>query len=451
MQNLLFRRIEVWLVLLLALLSVVGTLAFGALVLDAERGKDRFGVASAAALSLADIPEVVHTMLQRGRAMAATKWNRFADEPGGWTFGGAARPPGYLLLSRYDGAASRHVVELVSLADGEVLHAWRPVPEDLLDGAPRTSKVADFTGWDNVHYRMIHPLPLADGSLIIKDHQSFPMRIDACGKLMWRQDAYLAHHSTELDDEGHVWLPALLEPSTIDNVQEGFYEDGLMELDIDGNVLSVVSVPEILIENGMEWAVFNASNRNHDPVHLNDLQPILTDGPFWKKGDLLLSMRHISMLMIYRPSTREIVWMKNGPWLAQHDADILDDHRIAVFDNHAYDKGLGARVDGANRVVVYDFANGLVSAPWNAALSALGVMTLSEGLQEVLPDGSVMIEEENSGRLLFLDASGETVAQYLNKTDDGTSWRLGWSRWLPAAEAEALLAAASGAACDPAP
>jgi hypothetical protein len=80
---------------------------------------------------------------------------------------------------------------------------------------------------------------------------------------------------------------------------------------------------------------------NDDPTHLNDIQPVLADGPYWKKGDLFVSLRNISSIMLYRPSTDQIVWMKRGPWLSQHDVDILDDHRISVYDNNVQDRGAG--------------------------------------------------------------------------------------------------------------
>ena len=62
-------------------------------------------------------------------------------------------------------------------------------------------------------------------------------------------------------------------------------------------------------------------------------------GPDWKKGDLFLSLRNVSAVLLYRPSTDQIVWMKRGPWIGQHDVDILDDHRIGIYDNAAENRG----------------------------------------------------------------------------------------------------------------
>ena len=58
------------------------------------------------------------------------------------------------------------------------------------------------------------------------------------------------------------------------------------------------------------------------------------DGPYWRKGDLFLSLRSPSTVMLYRPATNKVIWRKDGPWSKQHDVDILDDHRISIFNNN---------------------------------------------------------------------------------------------------------------------
>lgn len=449
MQNFLFRKVELWVVLLVAVLAWAGMIGFGTMVLDTERGEDRFGAAGRGALALAEVPDNLRQLLKERDALVAKRWDRFDGLPGGLSLApGAAPLPGYLLLSRFDGDARRNIVELMSMADGKVLHTWRPSPADLLKDAPRTSLIATFTNWDNTRYRVIHPLLMPDGALIIKDHQSYPMRIDACSRLIWREDKILAHHSTEPDGDGGAWMPGLVEPSQIPGVEPAWREDSLLHIDGNGNVLSNESLPQLFIDKGREWALYNASHREIDPLHLNDVEPVLQDGPYWKKGDLFLSMRHTSEIMLYRPSTHEIVWSKQGPWLAQHDVDMIDDHRIAVFDNHTYDRGLGARVDGANRVVVYDFRTGEVSAPWDKALADLRVQTLTEGLFTILPTGDLMVEEQNGGRILVLAPDGTTRATYINRAADGRVYQLAWSRWIdPALGAQALAALAKTGTC----
>ena len=444
MQRLLFAKIEFWVVLILLLIGVLAAVGFGTAVLDGERESGRFGPIGPAALAVAEIPDTVKDLLQEDRSMAAFVPDRFADKPAGWTFAEGVREPGYMLLSRYDGDRARHVVEFVSLADGTVKHEWLPDADTLLADAPRDSRIAEFTNWNTRHYRAIHPILTDSGELIIKDHQSFLYALDACSKKNWGQTDVLLHHSTESDGAGGWWIPGYIEPTGIWRVQPDFVEDALVRLGPKGEVLEQISVARILLRHGMEYLLFTAGSYQKDPIHLNDIQPVLTDGPHWKKGDLFLSFRHLSMIMLYRPSTDEIVWQQQGPWLAQHDVDIIDDHRIAVFNNRAYDKGMGARVHGTNQITVYDFETGETGNPWAAAMEKPEVKTLFEGLFERLPDGRFLVEEENSGRLLILSPEGDTVAEFVNKAGDGLAYRMGWSRYMTEAAGDAALAKLSG-------
>lgn len=440
MQRLLFAKIEFWVVLILFLIGVLATVGFGTAVLDGERENGRFGPIGPAALAVAEIPDTVKELLQKDRSMAAFVPDRFADKPAGWTFASGAREPGYILLSRYDGDRSRHVVELVSLADGAVKHSWLPDADTLLAGAPRESRIAEYTNWDTRHYRAIHPILTDSGELIIKDHQSFLFALDACSNKLWGQTDVLLHHSTESDGTGGWWIPGYIEPTGIERASPDFVEDALVHLGPGGEVLEQISVARILLRHGMEYLLFTAGSYQKDPMHLNDIQPVLADGPYWKKGDLFLSFRHLSMIMLYRPSTDEIVWQQQGPWLAQHDVDIIDDHRIAVFNNNAYDMGTGARVHGTNEITVHDFDTGETGNPWAALMEKPEVKTLFEGLFRLLPDGRFMVEEENSGRLLILSPTGDTIAEFVNKAGDGLAYRMGWSRYMSTEAGDAVLA-----------
>lgn len=447
MQRLLFAKIELWAVLLLGLFGILGLVAFGAAVLDGERETGRFGPLGPAAVAVAEIPDTVKALLSPDLAMAAFSPRRFGDRPAGWTFAEGPRPEGYLLLSRYDGDRDRHVVELVSLADGTVRHTWLPDADRLLADAPHTSRIAEYTNWNTRHYRAIAPILAEDGTLVIKDHQSYLYGLDACSEKVWSQYGVLLHHATESDGAGGWWIPGYVEPSAVERVGAGFTDDSLVHLGSKGEILWQKSLTQILLDHGMEYALFTAGDYQDDPIHLNDIEPVPEDGPYWKKGDLFLSLRHMSMVMLYRPSTDEIVWSKTGPWLAQHDVDILDATRIGVFNNNAYDRGTDARVHGTNEIVVYDFATGEVSRPWDAAMKAADVKTLFEGLFQVLPDGSAMVEEENSGRIVFVGQDGTVRAEFINKAADGLAYRLGWSRHLTQEQGDAALARLSATAC----
>ena len=111
------------------------------------------------------------------------------------------------------------------------------------------------------------------------------------------------------------------------------------------------------MENNMEYLLFATGDMRFtkNPIHLNDIQPINTDSNFWKKGDIFLSLRHQSMIILYRPATNKILWKSTGHFYHQHDVDVLDANRISIFNNNSKDFINGDVVDGHNEVVIFNF------------------------------------------------------------------------------------------------
>ena len=175
----------------------------------------------------------------------------------------------------------------------------------------------------------------------------------------------------------------------------------------------------------------------------------MQDGPHWKKGDLFISMRHISTVMLYRPSTNRILWLKTGPWSSQHDVDIIDDHTIGVFNNNVFDMGHGGEAIGNNEVMYYDFDTDEVTTPFDEVMRHEDVKTVSEGLFDLLPDGSAMIEEENYGRILIAEPDSKINAQFYNRASDGKLYHLGWSRIVDRQTARSALNRLASSTCAP--
>lgn len=444
-----FKKIELWVVVLLIIGLLCGAILFGAVVLGAAQKEKRFGTLGQTAILIAETPDTLRALTKPDTRMEVFSAKRFPDQRGWWFSPDMAQssPGGYLLVSRYDGDLKRHVVELTSLTDGHIVHSWHPDADALLAGIPHNTEIASYDAWTTQFYRAIHPLLLPNGNLILKDHQSSLFEVDACSQKVWHGPDALFHHSTESDGAGGYWIPSYIDPTEIPGASPNFRDDSLAHVSGTGQLIWDKSVAQVFIDNQQMAVPFTAGAYRDDPLHVNDIQPALQDGPYWQAGDLFVSLRHISTVLLYRPATNTILWQKKGPWMAQHDVDILDDHRIAVFDNAAFDKGKGGYVDGTSEVLVYDFATDTVTSPYKAAMIEQHVVSLSEGLSEILPDGSVFIEEENAGRLLLLGPDGSKRMEYINRADDGTLYRLGWSRPIDAKLGEAAIASLAASDC----
>jgi hypothetical protein len=437
-QRLLFARVEMWVVLLVLLVGCLLAIGFGAAVLDAERQKDPPGGLSNALLAVAEIPLTAKSMLHADTRFRVWDSQRYKSKPTGWSFpsGPMTGPDGYLLLSRYDGNEGDEKLELVSLPSMRIVYRWPMNGSELLKKIPRSGSIAPIS-WDNRYFLPVHPLLEENGDVIVKKFDN-AFRLDPCGKPLWALQDAVYHHSIEADGEGNLWIPSTFERPSIASVSNTFQDNRISEISPSGKLLFARSVAQILIRHGYANWLFSVPN--DDPTHLNDIQPVLADGPYWKKGDLFLSLRNISTILLYRPSTDEIVWLKRGPWIDQHDVDILDDHRISVYDNGAQARSAGTPfIAGSSQVMVYDFATGKISLPLQRAMNDNGVRTLTEGLFTQLPDGAALIEDPNEGRLLIFRADGATAAQYVNRAEDGWLYHLGWSRYIDQASGDIAL------------
>ena len=446
--RLLFSRVEIWLVLLVLLIGCLLAIGFGAAVLDAERQKDRLGRVSKAAVAVAEIPYTVKRMLTGDNEMRV--WGSKRDESAtGWIFpsGPMTGPGGYILLSRYDGSEKRQKLELVSLPSMRTVYSWRLSAAELFQDVSHISRFAEPTNWDEAHFRQIHPWLEENGDLIAKDWDTPLFRVDACGKPLWTLQDAVYHHSTEADAEDNLWIPSIAERASIASVNDRFRDDRISQVSPSGKPLFIRSVAQILIRHG--YANWLFSKYNDDPIHLNDIQPVLADGPYWKKGDLFLSLRNVSAIVLYRPSTDEIVWIKRGPWIRQHDVDILDDHRISIYDNAVQERTpLQPFFASSSQILVYDFATGELSRPLERAMKDNHVRTWIEGLSTQLPDGSTLTEGSNDARLIIFRADGAIAAEYVNRAKDGALYHLGWSRYIDQEKGDIILRNLRKVRCD---
>jgi hypothetical protein len=125
--------------------------------------------------------------------------------------------------------------------------------------------------------------------------------------------------------------------------------------------------------------------------------------------------------------------------MSQHDVDILDDHRISVYDNAAQDFGHGGAVHGTSQIMVYDFATDKISTPLAQTMKDNKIQTSTAGLFTVMPGGSMMLEDVTNAQFLILRPDGKVAAEYTNRAQDGEIYHLGWNRYLEKAAGDAAL------------
>lgn len=429
-----FKKIEIWVLYLVLLLALVFSIFFGALVRQELVGETKFGFLSQKALFLAEIPHNIYKIITLNDDLILE--NRFPEKTG--FVGKPTEAETYLLQTRYDGDIAESVVELVDLRSFEILHTWNPDITAFNNMADRNNpELAFLDDHRNETRGMIaHPLLLDDGSIVFQDISPLK-RIGYCSDIRWLNDEDIYHHSIEADHEGNIWVGARLHPPRVDVKYVGenafdFFDDGLVKVSPDGEILYQKSLHELFIENGMKYLLFAvyAPHFYGDVIHMNDIQPVFEDGPYWKQGDLFVSMRHQSMVLLYRPSTNEIVWKSTGHFLSQHDVDILDNHRISIFDNNSLNSVDGIIVDGHNQMVIYDFETDTYTTYLTEALAEQDVRTPTGGRGQILDNGDLYIEETDFGRTLYFNKDGSLLWEHVNRDSKGNVYPVNWSRIL---------------------
>ena len=131
----------------------------------------------------------------------------------------------------------------------------------------------------------------------------------------------------------NIWSPTLEIPGKFKNIHNLYHDDRIAKISLDGKILYEKSITKILLENDLFGLISNVYYGD-DPIHLNDIEPVNFDSDYWLKGDVFLSIRSLSLIMLYRPSTNKVIWFKQGPWRFQHDVDIINKNTIAIFDNN---------------------------------------------------------------------------------------------------------------------
>ena len=430
-----FKKIEIWILYLTILFSILLAIGFGILVRQELVGSIKAGWVSKTALTLAEIP----INLKKVFGTDLKVEDRFPTLDG---FDGTTTSvESYLLLSRYDGDLDEGVVELIDLRNFKVLHTWNPDIDEFNDLVEQVDEFK-FLERDsnNNRYMLIHPAITGKGELIFTSYSAPLRNIDACSNLIFQNTHDRFHHSIEKDRDGNIWVPSSIYPQSLPSekvgrdidIDGGYLDDAIVKMTPDGEILYEKSVSQIFIENGLEYLLFaHGSFFDADPIHINDIQPVNFDGKFWKNGDLFISLANQGMVILFRPSTEEILWTHQKNIFYQHDVNIINEEEISIFNNNKKQFYRNKDfIDGHNEVLIYNFETQQVSSYLQKSLEREDVRTPGQGRGKILSNGDLFVEETDYARTLYFNSNGSLRWTHLNRAGDGNVYRVGWSRIL---------------------
>lgn len=382
-------------------------------------GVGRYEVFPFSALKFAQ-DSLVQVVQERG-TLLGTRPTEFL-EPARYAGNGVtlSRPhravPGLTLISGFfDGGNQIRLVRM----DGSIVNHW---PVRFLDVFPSPDHIAPKeeipkTNWNAaIHGALLLP----DGSVLFNFTYKGSVKLDRCGQTQWTLNR-MTHHSVSRASDGTFWIPSaryVQTNSRLPKLHPPYVEDMILKVSEDGEVLTEISVPEILFRNNLQGMLFWKKGTG-DLTHVNDVEelfPEMADRfPMFAPGDLLVSMRMQHMVFVVDPKTLIVKWYQAGPWLGQHDPDFLENGKILVFNNNDDGTAEGSIYGGSN-VIEVDPASREITFRYGAD-PRQRMFTRERGKHQELRGGNILITESNAGRAFEVDSRGEVVWEFVNRYD----------------------------------
>jgi len=295
--------------------------------------------------------------------------------------------------------------------NGKIVHRWS-VPEE-----------------DNSSWHTIHAMKNGDLFAIVKDQKLLKLSWDS--KIIWEYKARV-HHDVAISADGLIYVPTRRPEMWIKNDYKiPVVKELITVLNEKGQLVKEMNLFDALspfisaerIEKIRTWAskediparlkrndVPGATwweNKKADVFHLNSIEFIdrNIDG-IAEKGDLLLSIRQLDLICVFRPRTGNIVWSWGpGEIQCQHHARFLDNGHILLFDNgckRGYSRSV--EVDTGTKQIVWEYK----------ASDPKEFFSRTRGGVQRLPNGNTLITESDHGRVFEITPEEKIVWEFLN-------------------------------------
>jgi Arylsulfotransferase (ASST) len=312
---------------------------------------------------------------------------------------------------------------------GEVVHEWQLPFSAVWDDS---AAVQDPQSDELIYVEKARLLPNGDLLALYVAIGTSPwglglVQLNQDSEVVWK---YLqqVHHDFDVGADGRIY--ALTHEIRTDKVAGHEHltppriDDYVVVLSPEGEELKKVWLLGALANspyaNMLSTVPWYIAEGKGDYLHTNSIDVIEGDPaarlPFAHAGQVLLSLREIGAIALLDLESEQVVWALRGPWLRQHDADLLADGHMLLFDNEG---GAGE----TSRVLEFDPTT--LEITWSyAGDDEHGFYSRVRSAQERLPNGNTLITESDGGRLFEVTPEGEIVWEYLNPERGGDAGEL---------------------------
>jgi len=300
--------------------------------------------------------------------------------------------------------------------EGTIIHEWA-IP-------------FEKTGADSLHFpvnqehkefiRRAHLFP--NGDLLAIFEYIGIIKFDKNSNIIWSHFGQ-NHHDLAIDMDGDIYsLGSRMIP--ISEVQEKYPRNTYMG-DIRDDLVVILSPDGKEIKRFSIFDAFylspyasylNFTPRHSDIFHANSIQIIdeSTGNQYaqFDKGDILVSLRNISTIIVIDSVEGRVKWSLSGMWSKQHKAVFLENGNIMLLDN------LGGNSDSffeLNRSRIIEFNPNTQEILWQYRGSKNNIFfTKWLGYNQRLPNGNTLITEADQGRIFEVSRDNEIVWEHVS-------------------------------------
>lgn len=287
--------------------------------------------------------------------------------------------------------------------------------------------------------RVWHPYLSKDGTLIYTIPWNDLVSVDLrTGKEKWRVRGAF-HHSIEPDANGDVWVCGAVQPESISNQNskthhsnKDFEDQALVKVSPSGKILKLVSVADLILNSGLEHLLYGSSNPNvnFDPIHLNQITPILSDSGVFKKGYIIISLRNLSTILLIDPDSQSVIWSGSGNWMNQHCVIPVGPSTFSVLDNHSFASGEPwLNPAWRTRILSHNIETGKSTEIRFNSESPRNFYFPIEGRAQFINSENWLIEDCLQGTIMVF-GNQKLVFKWSNLYNDGTVGITSWCRYM---------------------
>ncbi len=241
------------------------------------------------------------------------------------------------------------------------------------------------------------------------------LEVDWEGNLVWKcEPPYQGHDFYRLDN-GNTLFNSYDPGGQVPHGIAAKIKGGLPGTELKGIMWGDV-VKEVNPAGEEVWAWFPYQHLDPEidimcPLELRDLYPYINSVFGLSKGDILLSLRYLDTVVIIDKDTGDVKWRwGRGEIAHQHDASMLDNGNVLIFDNGAHRAGFGPTY---SRIVEVNPTTGKIEWEYKSDPPSDFYTPVMGGCQR-LPNDNTLICESLTGRIFEVTYEGEMAWEFVN-------------------------------------